>query len=887
VGKVRVVSNLGAGQYTVDVIYDNAKAEALDDKLRVERDRLVLTEIPALEVAEAAEQAKVDAQAAVVNSAITAWIADPTPENRKAIDEAQAELAALSIELAAAKRARVEAEARALAITKRRQWLKDYSYTDVRKNVWCIDLSDGVGTRTGFEPDDELGCIEVSGSEDTGIVIKAGYGGKPTYVEADDGKLTPPASMDPYGEYYNKAMFPGWQKWQYQYKVGAITADNGDGTFTVQLDNTYSPEQNPTIKVNNIVDAASPNDRQLTNVPASYMECNSGAFEVNDRVVVRCQNIGTPSESFIIIGFESYPKECSTGEFNYQLWDNGNSIHGWQNVDKSTGSWVMTEPATSDLITDFVGNFDSARGVLSRGYNIDTVNKTWDTVSWGYLSGRGVYINGSRVATRPTSLVSSYGFAGVMVTDDLNYIWAIFTDTNSFQTDVVIGRKTTTAELTGALYDAQTAPNGWELQTLTGDAYRLDRNSEWVFNDDVTEARGFVTYTAGQARTPPQDPGAGAEWHNTAGTHREENRITITSPKAATIAQAGVSFSNQGRQGDIYVQIRSKDYRGSGDVYDASGDGCLENCCFYQDHYDENYYSEVWSGSYTFAVGWHAGQWVYARLEGRGSMVQDIDHSARYSIDFPSVDGDWANFKDSYVGKGGVWLVIPHMNIDVEYSTMEWNSWVVPETSVFPMAASSQTWWEQRWLNIDKGLTPCWLDMTDSISYAEQYRQVYDVDRVRTGTPSSNSGTSTTYSHRFSRAEVRAGSAALEISDWEDYYQNDSSGPSDMDISFFSQNVGWFACPLTDPSIFSDTDTTTLYNITEGSYPGDSLESQTSQNRTLPDAHGAKSPGGAYCLSWYVNLGSNVYDEYLTGGNLDSLDGKSWPDAFYKYIHPG
>jgi len=113
------------------------------------------------------------------------------------------------------------------------------------------------------------------------------------------GQLTPILGMTPAQAAFNWAILPGWQKWKPMYLVGEITAiDNANDTADVTFDDARSVAQNLPVAYWESYPA----------IPVEYMDCNSTAFAVGDRVVVEFanQNLEEPR----VIGFETNPKAC-------------------------------------------------------------------------------------------------------------------------------------------------------------------------------------------------------------------------------------------------------------------------------------------------------------------------------------------------------------------------------------------------------------------------------------------------------------------------------------------------------------------------------------------------------------------------------------------------
>ena len=113
------------------------------------------------------------------------------------------------------------------------------------------------------------------------------------------GQLTPILGMTPAQAAFNWAILPGWQRWKPLYLVGEITAiDSENDTVDITFDDARSVAQNLPVAYWETYPA----------IPVKYMECNSAAFAVGDRVVVEFAN--QDLEEPKVIGFETEPKEC-------------------------------------------------------------------------------------------------------------------------------------------------------------------------------------------------------------------------------------------------------------------------------------------------------------------------------------------------------------------------------------------------------------------------------------------------------------------------------------------------------------------------------------------------------------------------------------------------
>lgn len=187
------------------------------------------------------------------------------------------------------KRDRAQLERESIQVRKTRlETYRDAAQADTR-TVWCADLTENLSTG-------EVATIEVPGEPET-VLIRPAYSGDFTYDAARDGQLQRPEAGTPAGTYWNLAMLPAWQRHMPTYRTGTITALDGD-TCDVTLDAATSTQQSLDV-----------NDRTtLSSVPIDYMNCDGGAFDVGDEVVV--EFAGQSWDSPTVIGFKSHPKGC-------------------------------------------------------------------------------------------------------------------------------------------------------------------------------------------------------------------------------------------------------------------------------------------------------------------------------------------------------------------------------------------------------------------------------------------------------------------------------------------------------------------------------------------------------------------------------------------------
>jgi len=291
VGKAKIISGGTNGLYQIEV-------QRSLDRLKKELTRIDAaiiefnTTIPALQVA------ALDAKSAVstaehdrdliinnLNSGGGATLADVQKANQaiypliKKYIEADRQYKTAKLEL--------------LELQKRKTILEAENQPPTVQAAWCADFSENISI------DAMVSTLEPNGE---GIpIIKPANNGN-TFDLATDGQVQPVLSSGPNATWFNWAILPGWQKFKPTYRAGIITSMIGD-LADIALDAALSSAQNLDI---NQTDT-------LENVPIEYMDCNGGAFETGDRVIIEFtdQDWAQPK----VIGFESNPKPCAIDNF--------------------------------------------------------------------------------------------------------------------------------------------------------------------------------------------------------------------------------------------------------------------------------------------------------------------------------------------------------------------------------------------------------------------------------------------------------------------------------------------------------------------------------------------------------------------------------------------
>jgi len=195
---------------------------------------------------------------------------------------------------------------------KERESLSGDMPDDYSIDAWCADLTEEISG--------EVGTIEVPG-EVGNIQIQPGFSGGQVYKKGRDGQLTPPGTLPASGAFYNLAMLPGWQKWKPLFRYATIDSINTDeDTADVTLEGIKSSQQNLNIN----------QTETLSRVEIDYMDCNAGAFEEGDTVLVMFE--GQDWSGPKIIGFKEEPKPCTARFFIRPFFNGDNAEKGGEEM---------------------------------------------------------------------------------------------------------------------------------------------------------------------------------------------------------------------------------------------------------------------------------------------------------------------------------------------------------------------------------------------------------------------------------------------------------------------------------------------------------------------------------------------------------------------------
>jgi hypothetical protein len=196
--------------------------------------------------------------------------------------------------------------------------------TTENRSAWCADLTENLSG--------EIATAEVPG-DTRGINILPGYRKiKSNYIKSRNGILTQSKDMSAVAATFNALILPGWQKYFPTYRYGTIKHVSYESEYcNVLLDTVYSQEQNEILPINQTT--------YLVNVPIEYMDCNAGAFNVGDEVLVEFQDQDWNQP--VVIGFKEQPKECYWEPWNGP---NGNSLHPWRGYTVDSGEFTQHIP---------------------------------------------------------------------------------------------------------------------------------------------------------------------------------------------------------------------------------------------------------------------------------------------------------------------------------------------------------------------------------------------------------------------------------------------------------------------------------------------------------------------------------------------------------------
>ena len=294
-GKGRIVSGGTDGLYTVELLHNRERIQAEIEFLTTKLAELQ-TELDALELERDGFVAERNAIATEIDTAIANAEEGEIPD----VEALLVELAQMSARIQAQDVRIGMIQGRMLEARKRKEMLEAVPADPVQQ-AWCADFTEDLAG--------EVATVEVPAEGVVGqfltwrrAQIRPGYAGRSNYSAARDGQMFHRDGQVGYQAYFNAAILPGVQRWRPQYRVGVIDSINrAADTCTLTIQGEDSSAQALLID---------PPDLQYTKagVPIEYMNCDSVAFEVGDRVLV--EFTGRDWDQPKVIGFESNPRPC-------------------------------------------------------------------------------------------------------------------------------------------------------------------------------------------------------------------------------------------------------------------------------------------------------------------------------------------------------------------------------------------------------------------------------------------------------------------------------------------------------------------------------------------------------------------------------------------------
>ena len=291
-------------------------------------------------------------------------------------------------------------------------------------DVYCADLTDDL---TG-----NVGLIAIAGDRRKGVNILPGHAGGAAYNATRDGEMKRVRKWpytEPTGEvYWNWAMRAGWQRWRPNYRYGTIThIYSGLDTCDLTLDACYATDV-PDGKRMSI----NPADLTLGSVEIEYMDCDSAAFVVGDRVIVQYENNSWDHPK--VIGFVREPNGCfwhivlKLGE-KCTVWDILNdqvAENVYLDADHAT---MATFPCNYADISDWI----AARSVVAATDLFVKVDQSWYLPSYSESEWGGPWNSMSPCPPgSPNDFGGTYGFLGGTIGEGVDEnLWG-FDNTKSY-----------------------------------------------------------------------------------------------------------------------------------------------------------------------------------------------------------------------------------------------------------------------------------------------------------------------------------------------------------------------------------------------------------------------------------------------------------------------
>jgi hypothetical protein len=367
-GKGVIIDNLGAGEYKIKYVYDEAILTAL--VAEYEQRIVVLRETNiAFDNELAGTRNRRTAALTVLNLAIVA------KEPLEVLRELSATVDGLTRALDIATRNVALIELEITGYEQRLERVKELADGE-EKTAWCADYNTALAG--------EIGTVEIAREDNHEIMIKpGGVEGVAEYTQVTDGKVVPAAIMTGAAVFYNWSLLPGAKKWRPIYRAATLIAFAKDysNLCTVQLDEElyHIEDTNQQLNCNQ--------QRVYNRVLVTYMDCDGDAFAVGDRILVQFEqgiltaeatrSDGSVTQLFQpipkVIGFETNPRPCNllvvcfsgdtTLEYErrYYILKKGEMIEttdlgGWDLIDDGKYAILVTDldiPEGGTSYTDF------------------------------------------------------------------------------------------------------------------------------------------------------------------------------------------------------------------------------------------------------------------------------------------------------------------------------------------------------------------------------------------------------------------------------------------------------------------------------------------------------------------------------------------------------
>jgi hypothetical protein len=308
-GKGTIKSHDGDALYTIDYQYNTDKLDARIAGMQSEINLINTVEIPAADEAITNQYVNITDAETALNQAI----GDSDPAEK--IQELTVALNAEKRALDNLERNKHELQMKAIELDTEIDYLISKRIEKEEVSAWCADHNTALSGEVGVMefPGEAPGTVKPA------VIRPAGVEGDlAVYAGDSDGAMTQTLALTPEETFLDLALMPGWQRWKPLYRIGTIISlDHEANTCQVLLENNKSSYQG--------LDTIPEGNTTLSNVPVEYMSCNSAAFKVSDKVVVkfdaatdetiRSHGIYTGK----VIGFENNPRPCGARYWRFVI----------------------------------------------------------------------------------------------------------------------------------------------------------------------------------------------------------------------------------------------------------------------------------------------------------------------------------------------------------------------------------------------------------------------------------------------------------------------------------------------------------------------------------------------------------------------------------------